>query len=116
MTIANEKTIDQTCLFLDDFYSDANKTCVIRSLISVEVICKVWFYFLEVRVKTKQLNMTIHEKHKNFHFIKKSQSVKGLKGHVIGVQAWVQLQFVNYNYSFNYNQFRILLSITITIT
>ena len=29
MTIANEKTIDQTCLFLDDFYSDANKTCVI---------------------------------------------------------------------------------------
>ena len=56
-------------------------TKLVLYLISVEVICKVWFYFLEVRVKTKQLSMTIREKRKNFHFIKKSQSVKGLKLH-----------------------------------
>ena len=74
----NEKTIDQNCLFLDNFYSDANKTCVIKSLIPVEVLCKVWFYFVEVQVKTKQLSMTIREKRNNFHFIKKGQSVKGL--------------------------------------
>ena len=39
MTIAIEKSIDQNCLFLDDFYSDGNQTCVGRSPISVEVIC-----------------------------------------------------------------------------
>ena len=78
MTIANEKMINQNCLFLNDFYSDANKTCVIWSLISVEVICKVWLYILEVQVKTKQLSMTIREKNNYFYFIKKGQSVKGL--------------------------------------
>ena len=39
MTIANEKTINQNCLFLDDFYSDGNQTCVSQSQVSVEVIC-----------------------------------------------------------------------------